>query len=108
MRTSDTISKPTRTPEEMKDRVQLVEGENMEDMLSLYDAMDRYGVSRTALRDAVLTKKLSGLWIGGINKKSLYMRREDIIEYIMLPQSSTRGRRPVPWRMQDKKETQEE
>jgi hypothetical protein len=105
MRTSDTISKPTRTPEEMLERVKLAEGETMEDMLSLYDAMDRYGVSRTALRDAVLTKKLSGLWIGGINKKSLYMRREDIIQYITLPQSSTRGRRPVPWRTQDAKES---
>lgn len=101
MPSSETVRNPIRSPEEAHERTKLRDGEALDDLLSLYDAMNRYGVSRTALRDAVIAQRLPGSWVGGVAKKSLYMRRGDVIQYIRLPMSALRGRRPVPWRIQD-------
>lgn len=100
MPSPETIRDPIKSPEEAQERVKLLDGENLDDALSLYDAVKRYGISRTALRNAFLAGRLAGSWVGGISKRSLYMRRADIIEYITLPMSALKGRRPVPWRTQ--------
>lgn len=101
MPSSEVVRNPIRSPQEAQERIKLIDGETLEDLLSLYDAMNRYGISRTALRDAVIAERLPGTWIGGLTKKSLYMRRADIMEYITLPMSALGARRPVPWRVQD-------
>lgn len=98
----ENVTNPVTSPQAMQERMKLTEGENPFDLLSLYDAMSRYGVSRTALRDAVLSHKLSGEWVGGMAKKSLYMKRQDIIDYVSLPMSQTKGRRSIPWRTDDR------
>lgn len=101
MPSSETVRNPIKSPQEAQERIKLLDGETLEDLLSLYDAMNRYGISRTALRDAVIAERLSGTWLGGLTKKSLYIRRADIIQYITLPMSALAGKRPVPWRTQD-------
>ncbi|NBS88458.1 hypothetical protein EBS67_00370 [bacterium] len=98
----ENVTNPVTSPQAMQERLKIGDGESLEDLLSLYDAMSRYGVSRTALRDAVLSHKLSGEWVGGMAKKSLYMRRKDIIEYVSRPMSQTNGRRSIPWRIDDR------
>jgi hypothetical protein len=89
------------TYEDMAKNVALQDGETYQDILTLYDAQKRYGVSRTALRDAAMYGKIYAKHIGGQSKKILYMRRADIIKYILLPQSKSKAKRPVPWRKQD-------
>ena len=88
--------------EEMARQVELHDGESYQDILSLHDAQKRYGVSRTALRDAALHGKIYARHIGGQSRKIMYMRRADIIKYILLPQSKSKAKRPVAWRKQDK------
>lgn len=102
MPTSESVKNPVRSVEELQERIKFQNGEHGDDMLSLYDAMDRYGVSRSALRRAVIEKKMNGVWVGGLSRKVLYMTRSDIIEYLSLPMSAMQGRHPVPWRVQDR------
>ncbi|NBV35847.1 MAG: hypothetical protein EBR94_01035 [Bacteroidetes bacterium] len=91
------------TYEDMANNVILQDGETYQDILTLQDAQKRYGISRTALRDAAMYGKIYARFIGGQSKKILYMRRADIIKYILLPQSKSKAKRPVPWRQQDTK-----
>jgi hypothetical protein len=46
-----------KTYEEMKELTSLLSDERMDDVLSLYDAQERYGISRSALREAALLEK---------------------------------------------------
>jgi len=89
--------------EDMREKLDLEDGESYQDILSLFDAQHRYGISRTALRDAVLTGKVYGKMIGGITKKTMYVRRADVIAYIALTQSQSKSKKPIPWRKQDEK-----
>lgn len=95
------------TYEDMANNVALQDGETYQDILTLHDAQKRYGVSRTALRDAAMYGKIYAKQIGGQSKKILYMRRADIIKYILLPQSKSKAKRPVLWRKQDVKQKTE-
>jgi len=91
-----------KTYEEMKELTSLLYDERMDDVLSLYDAQERYGISRSALREAALLGKIESYWLGGVIKKSLYIFRKDIIKYLLLPQSKSKSKRMLPWRMLDK------
>lgn len=89
--------------EEMQELLKLQEGENFTDVLSLYDAQNRYKVSRNLFREAAILGKIKHEWLGGITKKNLYMKRKDIIAYLSLSQKRSKSKIVVPWRMQDKK-----
>lgn len=101
MPTPETINNPLKSPEEAQDRIRLRVGEALDDLLSLYDAMNRYGISRTALRNAVVANRMPGTWIGGRSRRILYLRRGDVIQYITLPMSAMATKRRIPWRVQD-------
>ena len=89
--------------EEMCEKLNLEKGESYQDILSLFDAQHRYGISRAALREAVLIGKVYGKMIGGMTKKTMYVRRADVIAYIALTQSESKSKKPISWRKQDEK-----
>lgn len=94
----DAVALRVNSPEEMYEILKPRDGESTDDLLSLYDAMGRYGISRTALRNACRSGKVPHQWVGGVSRKMLVARREDIVNYILLPQSVA-GR--APWRVND-------
>lgn len=89
---------PTKTYQDMQVRLRMIEGETEADLLSFYDIMKRYGVSRTAMRDAVIAGKVPCVWLGGQSRKSRYVYRSDVIAYLNLPQSEVPSQRQIPWR----------
>lgn len=93
--------KPPQSYEEMLRLMKLREGETVDDVLSLYDAQNRYGISRNALREAALTGKVRSAWLGGLVKRSLYLQRKDILKYLSLSQKKSKSKKIVPWRKQD-------
>lgn len=84
--------------EQMQENLKLQEDENLHDLLSLYDAQYRYGLSRNTLREAAILDKIPHQWLGGLTKRSLYIKRSDIIKYISLSQKRSKSKRPVSWR----------
>lgn len=92
--------------EQMQENLKLREGENLQDLLSLYDAQYRYGISRNTLRDAAILDKVSHQWLGGLTKRSLYIKRSDIIKYISLSQKRSKSKRKVSWRTPTPKTTE--
>jgi hypothetical protein len=101
MKSIHATKEPVRSPEDVRKRIALLDGETLDDFLSLYDAMNRYGVNRTTFRQAVIEGRLQALRVGGQSRQIMYLRRRDIIDYISLPMSKMQQRRPVPWRVQD-------
>jgi hypothetical protein len=93
---------PAKSHEEMLQRLQLQENETMDDILSVRDAKKRYGISRCALSQAAVLRRLKSIWFGGESRKVRYFHRKDIIKYLLLPQSKSKSKIVVPWRIQDK------
>ena len=93
--------KPPQSYEEMQELMMLRDGETESDVLSLYDAQNRYGISRNALREAALIGKVRSAWLGGLVKRSLYLQRKDILKYLSLSQKKSKSKKIVPWRKQD-------
>ena len=91
-----------RSPQEMARTIALRDGEHDDDMMSVYDAMNRYCVSRTALRNAALKNKIPYQWVGGQSKQIMLMRRSDIRRYISKPVGKNEHSRPVAWRLNHK------
>jgi len=88
------------TYEEMQKLLHLNDGESLDDVLSLYDAQSRYKVSRNTFREAAILGKIRHEWLGGMIRKSLYMKRKDIIAYLSLSQKKSKSKKLIPWRKQ--------
>lgn len=98
MPSKDKITDPIRTQQQAMQRCELREDEALEDYLSLYDAMSRYGISRSTLRKAVIAGDIPALLAGGIARKVSYVRRSDLIEYISRPAHRMATHNPARWR----------
>jgi hypothetical protein len=97
-RTAERIPVKVTDPMEMARTLALREGEREDDLLSVYDAMQRYCVSRTALRNAALKEKIPHQWVGSQRKQIMLMKRGDIMAYIGKPIGKNELSRPVAWR----------
>lgn len=98
MASKDKIPDPIQSPQDAVSRIELLQGENENDYMTFYEAMRRYGVSRSTFRQAALTKAIPSLLAGGVSRKVSYLRRQDVIDYISRPASRMATNNPAKWR----------